>query len=445
MLLAVGSVPAHPGASVRRVAAGLWLALVLSGFFLYLGAIDLLGIEPSARTTGPYYLLLAAGLLATAWSRRDVLRSRLRQSSRTQRTWLVAAALLAGWFLVTATLRSDSVTARDASFLLVAFCLPSALAALSFRGEDVRWLARGLVALGLVFALVSVGALIRLAEGVARFTPIDELDPISAATTAVMGAIAALTLRPASQRGRVAQWVAVAALVATAIIPGSRGPLLALGVAVAVLAALAFRRVGTLLPAVAAGVVLGLVGAELAGSTYYLGVDVPGIAAPAPTGASFSGERLPENVLEQEPISSTDIRSDLLLDAIRAVPDRPLTGHGVGMLRADSEGIRRMVRAGRIDEEDTLTHPHNALVEAAYSLGLPGLLLLLTLVVTSALALLRLMRDGRERQPTLLAVGVAAAVAISANLSGELGTDAWLWVALALPVALSVPRPDTPA
>lgn len=443
MVSAAGSESPRTRDLVARAAPGLWIAFALSGFFLYLGTLDLVGIRPQARITGPYYLLLAGGLLAVAWTRRDLLRMRLRRSSRLEQTWLVAAAVLAAWFLVTATLRSDGEIARNASFLIVVFCLPSALAVLALRVDDLVWLAAGLFAFGLLYAGVSAVALIDVQRGAARFSPIDELDPISAATTATFGALACLTLRAGSRRVLVAQACVVAALVAAAIVPGSRGPLLALALGVAAIAALAFRRVWVLLPAVAAGAVLGVVAAEIVGTTNHLSIDVPGIDAPPITSGDVNGPPLAPEMLPEDPISSTDIRRDLLLDALRAIPDQLLLGHGVGMLRADSEGIRRMVEAGSLDEEDTLTYPHNVVLEAAYSLGLPGLALLLALIATSAAALVRLVRGDRARHATLLASALAAAVAVTSNLSGALGMDAWLWVALALPIALHAARRDT--
>jgi O-antigen ligase len=446
MLSVPGLGPALSGATARRAAPGLWLAFALTGFFLYLGAIDLVGVEPNARITGPFYLVLAAGLLAVAWTRRELLRARARSSTRLERTWAASALLLGAWFLVTATLRSEGDVARDATFLLVVFCLPSVLAVLALRAADLRWFAGGLVTAGLVFACVSAAALLRLDEGVARFSPIDELDPISAATIAVVGTLACLTLAPSSRQGRIGQWLALVALVAAAVLPGARGPLLALAVGALTIWLVARRDVLRLASAVAVGALVGLVAAEIAGSTYYLGVDVPGIDAPAPTGPGFTGSRLPPRLLEGEPISSTDTRRELLRDALRAIPDRPLLGHGVGMLRADSEDMRRLVAEGRIDEEDTLTHPHSALVEAAYSLGLPGLALLLALVVTAAISLVRLVTGRARREPaTLLAAGIATSVAVTANLSGELGMDAWLWVALALPIALGAARRERQA
>ena len=431
-----GSPEATGDATGTSKTPGLLVALALNGFFLYLGTLDVLGIEPNSRITGPYYLALAAGLTAAAFSRRNVLRRRLLKETGLVRVWAAAAAILGAWFLLTAVFRSEGRVARDASFLFAFYCLPSVLATLTFHLRDVLWFARGLVATGLGFGLLSAIQLLRLDEGAARFSPVDELNPITAAATAALGALACLALRAETRRGRIAQAGAAVLLVATAVVPGGRGPLLALAVGVSVLALLQGRNAWRLVLPAVVGLAVGLVAAEHAGTTSYLGVDVPLLDAPAPTGADFTGEVPAPGTLSQEPISSARIRRALLTDAVEAVPERPLAGHGVGMLRDDSEDTRRMVEAGRIDPGDTLTHPHSVVVESAYSLGLPGLVLLLTAVGAALLALLRTIRTAARAPPTLLAAAFFAASAVTANLSGELGMDAYVWVAVALPVVV---------
>lgn len=427
--------------AVAGAVPGLLLALSLNGFFLYLGALDLAGVEPRAALTGPYYLLVGTGLSAVVLRGRRRLVARLHEGGTLVRVWAAAAAALAAWFLVTATLRSDGELARDAAILLVLAGIPSALATLTFDRQDIDWLVRGLVATGVAYAIVSTGALVTLDEAAARFSPIDELDPISAAKIAALGAVACLLLRPRTRRGRVLQGTAVALLVATSILPAGRGPLVALAVALAVAVLVAPRLLRITATAVAAGGVVGVLATGYAGSSYYLRIDVPVFddAAP-PTGPDFTGERPSQTPDEQEPISSAGIRRYLLEKAIRAVPDAPLLGHGVGSLEDDSPDTLRMVSAGRLDPDRTRTHPHNVLVEAAYSLGLLGLVPLLVCVGAAAVALVRAGRRARDSLGTLFAAGFAAAAAVNSSLSGELGMDAYVWVALALPVALYLAR-----
>ena len=107
----------------------------------------------------------------------------------------------------------------------------------------------------------------------------------------------------------------------------------------------------------------------------------------------------------------------------------------MGTLVDDSPDTLRMVRAGRI-EGGVTTHPHNVLVESLYSLGIIGLGLFVTFVGASLAALVRLLRRGRERFLVRFALVFAAVAAVDSSISGELGSDAYLWVALALPVVL---------
>jgi hypothetical protein len=237
---------------------------------------------------------------------------------------------------------------------------------------------------------------------------------------------------------------AAALLVAAAVLPGARGPLLALAVGVVAVAALDPRRIVRLiLPAVALGLVLGVLAAERAGSTYYLGLGIPGLEGAPPTGVDFRGDRLPADLLGEKPISTASIRGEVLREAVSEIPDALVLGHGVGELRDNSAETQRLIDLGRLTEEDTLTHPHNALVESAYSLGLVGLALFLAAIAGGGIALARLVSAGRRRPETLLAAGLAAAAAVNSSLSGELGMDAYIWIALALPVALYASRAAT--
>ena len=426
------------GAVASSWAAPILVALTLSGFWLYLGALDLVGREPFSALTAAYYAGVGLAMLAAAWSTRHVLRERLRSGTHAFWAWALSAATLGAWFLVTAVARSDGTYARDAAILLVISTLPSALLVLLLKNGSFERLGIALVGLGLLFASLDVVVLALQDERSARFTPIHLLNPISAAQVTALGAVACVALNPTSSRGRLAQGAAFGLLVAASIVPASRGVILALAVALLAVLLLVPRRALRLLPALALGVLLGLFAAGYSGSSYYLGFGLPLVDDEAPpTGPDFSGVRgSPTALAAEESISTVAIRRYLVKKALRAVPEAPLLGHGVGALVDDSPEARRMIRSGELDADETRTYPHNVFVEAAYSLGLLGLGPLLACVALTARALLRTVRRAREGATTTLAVAFVAFAAVSANVSGALGSDAYFWVALALPIGI---------
>ena len=427
----------------RRNLAGfalppLLLAMSLSGLWVYLGTLDLAGVAPRSVLTGGYYFVLGSGLAAAAWAGRDTIRRRLSTQSRVPLVWLVAAGALALWFLANVALLSSGTVARDAAALLVLSSAPSALAVLSLSRAQLRVAAGAVVGLALGLAAVGLAVLLTGSEPSARFSPIDELDPITTAHVTAMGAVVLLAWRFATQRAQLAQGVGVAVLTGLTILPASRGALLALFAGlVAVGLVLRKRFFPILLPAVIIGLTAGAIASTVTGADYYLGIDVPGFEIEPPEHVvDFTGEEAPTGLVAgQEPISSLAIRRYLMRKALEDVPDRPLFGHGVGMLLNDSPDALRMVRSGSV-KQLTRTHPHNVLVESLYSLGVLGFTLFVALVGTSAVALLRVLKSGRERLLALVALALAALTAVNASVSGEIGSDAYLWVALALPVAL---------
>jgi hypothetical protein len=76
------------------------------------------------------------------------------------------------------------------------------------------------------------------------------------------------------------------------------------------------------------------------------------------------------------------------------------------------------------------------LIESVYSLGILGLVLFLAVSLLAVFALAAIVRRGALRFGSLLALGFAAFTAVNVMVSGEIGSDASLWVAMALPVAL---------
>jgi hypothetical protein len=186
------------------------------------------------------------------------------------------------------------------------------------------------------------------------------------------------------------------------------------------------------------GLAAGTFGSAVSGSDFYYSVDVPwleGRIGPPGAGADFTGERPDPASLNQEPISTFAIRRYLISKALHESLDSPILGNGVGMLVDDSPDTLRMIRAERI-AAGVKTHPHNALVESLYSLGIFGLAMFTALVALSGFALVRVLR----RNPGSIAVRFAAAFAavavVNSNLSGEIGSDADLWIVMALSIAL---------
>lgn len=403
-----------PSGALARVRAEvgrswpMWLvAFSLNGFFLYLAALDAVDVGPTTPITAAYYGLVCTALLATAWIRREAIETRLRAGRRLVAVCVGAAAVLAAWFLVNTALLSDGPLGRRLAGLLVLWSLPTALVALSLRRDEIPRVAEGLVALALVFVPIEAWAAVRAGGDVFRFSPIADLDVISAGLIPALGAVAALSLQTSSRWGRAAQLAIVVVLVAAAVVPGSRGPILAL-----IVAALAMALVR---PSPATVVTLATLAAGLAvGSTIGSQVGSFGYLA---TG-------------QDEEISTLSIRRQWLEDALEETPDRPLFGHGVGMFEDRTPEARQMGVEGQ------RTYPHNTFVEAAHALGVVGLVAFVAFVGAAVLALVRVVRR-RGRDPAVaFAVGIGALAFANTNVSGEIGSDALLWAAAALALAL---------
>ena len=220
--------PASLGSALRRSWPAWLVAYSLNGFFVYLAVLDAVDVRPRTALTAMYYGLLCVALLATAWRRRSVAIARVLPRQRTVVAFVSAAAMLSVWFVLNTALLSDGTFAARLAGLLVLWSIPTALVAGTLRRSDVPEVARGLTALSLGFVAIEIFALARVGTGVFRFSPIAELDPISAGLIPAVGAIAALSLRPASRHKRLLQRAAVIVLVAAAVVPGSRGPMIAL-------------------------------------------------------------------------------------------------------------------------------------------------------------------------------------------------------------------------
>jgi O-antigen ligase len=415
-LIAAESREEGAGGSLRARLAGPALGFSLNGFFVYLGALAAVGIEPRTALTGAYYGLLGVALLALAWPGRRRIAARIDAGGRTAAVFAASAALLAAWFLASAALLSDGTApSRRFAAQLLFWTVPSVLLALSLNQRQLVGALWTVAGLGLLFVLVDVVALlVPSGEDLGdRFSPIPDLDPITAAQIPALGAVALVCLSLRDGRLAAGRLAALFVLAAFAVIPGSRGPLAALAVGSVAVLALAWRRTG---PLVIAALVLGAAAGAL-------------IATEVGSERHLTSELSSSGSGDTAPISSLNIRKQLLEKAVRAVPDAPLLGNGVGTLVDDTPEARRMGIAGRA------TYPHNNFVEAIYSLGAFGLALYAAAVAAAAWALVQVARRARD---ALAVFGVAffAFAFVSSNMSGELGADAWLWTAAALGVAL---------
>jgi O-antigen ligase len=407
---------ARAGSALRSVdLPALALALSVNGFFLYLAVLDVLNVTPRTAITATYYAVVGALMVTLAWRSRDVVAARLRSASRVPRAYALVAAALAAWYLANVALLSEGTLSRKFAALLVLWSLPSALLAASLTRRQVDAFVRGLFALGLVFCVFELVALLRNSPDANRYSPIADLDPISAGLIPATAAIAALALRPGDRRGRMLQLTAFAALVAATVLPGSRSPVLSLLVGGGLVAVFAWRRLGpAVLAALAIGLAAGWLLSRAVGSAGYYTTGVPGFGTTATT----------------QPISTFNLRREWWTTAIKDIPDRPIFGHGVAMLRDETPEARRMGIAGeRISV-------HNALIESAYSLGAIGFALYVTLLALVVVALVRLRGRFRADAAVLFALAFSAFALVNANVSGQIGDDGVGWAAATLAVAL---------
>jgi len=419
------------GARLRKLAAESWqgwtLGFALNGFFVYLAGLDAIDVHPRTAFTGAWYALVGAICLAAAWPNRELLQRRLEARATSVRVYVVSAALLALWFVANVLLVARSTAGLKFAALLVLWSLPAAILAASAPPRQLRNAAWAIVVLGGFYVSIEAVALARTPE-VQRFTPIASLDPISAGLIAGLAAVSLLALDPRRPRYRVLQTLALVVFVTGATVPGSRGPVIATVGGCIAGALVAWRR---LLPvtvvALALGLGIGVVLARDVGTEAYLTQSVPGLEpqAPAPSQPASDQSVAPE---EPEPISTLNMRRAWFHAALAQAPDRPIFGHGVAQLVDNTPEAHRMGVAGEH------IYPHNTFAEAAFSLGLLGLVPYVALVLTAFWAFVGLVR--RQSEYAVLAAAVGGFAFFATNVSGEIGTDAVLWVASAMLVTL---------
>jgi O-antigen ligase len=399
-------------AIVRRY-PGTIVALSWSGFWLYLGGLSLLGIHTRTAYTVVAYAAIACALGLFAWSRRALLVQRLRRSDSIGRVWLAAATLLAISFAVGSLVTGHGPLPHRLLGVLVIATIPTAIAIAAFRRRDFEETQAALVVLGIVFTTVDLIASRHGAPASGRFSPIRDLDPISASLIGAVACIAAVAYRPATSRARLAQAAVCLYLAAGSAVNGSRGPAVALIFAILVLVAIEHSR---RIVALGAAVALGL----FAGSV----VEQYAIGQPPPL-ASLVHETTSPNKPQQPdvtsvPLSSMSIRRQWLMSALRQVPDKPLLGHGVGML------VDNTPEAAAMGIKGERVYPHNDAVEAAFSLGIPGTIFFAAFLLLPLLAFWR-RRTELNRSLTPFVLGLFSFAFAESNFSGEIGTDVILW------------------
>jgi O-Antigen ligase len=416
---------ARPRASVAAVAIKTgwpaWLAaLSINGFFVYLAVLDAVGTAPRTALTAAYYTVLGLLLGLAAWHRRSHLRERLGYGGRLANVAAVSAAVLVAWFLLNVALLSEGSLAHHLAAVLVLSTVPTALLIAALSARQLTRVAYGIVGLGTAFVLVEAVDLPHTHGQYLRYSPIAELDPISAARVPALAAVAVLVLRPADRRVRALLLACFTVFVASSVIPGSRGPVLGLVAAVGTLVLVQeaqWRKRVAILACLVVGLAAGFGGASQIDSSGHIETALP----------SFGGSN---GGLSGEGISSSRIRVEWLKQAVSDIPDRPLFGHGVAMLADRTPEAERMGIAGE------RIYPHNSVVEAAYSLGVVGLASYVVFFGAAAWALARIAWRQRRNTAVLLAVGLGAYGFVEVNVSGEIGTDVVAWTAAALAIAL---------
>ena len=292
------------------------------------------------------------------------------------------------------------------------------------RPRELTALADGLVALALLLVPIEALAIAQAGTDVFRFSPIADLDVISAGLIPAVGAIAALSLRPTSARGHILQLAIVTVLVAAAVVPARAGrcsrswprP---------------WRCVLIRPPRLAAAAGVAWRSGSSVGSAHRLEhrlASVTSTSTPCPSRSSQPG-RPGES---RPPISTLSVRRHWIEDAVRETPERPIFGHGVGMFEDNTPEARlmgvegqRTVPAQHVRGGGVLVRlPRPARVRRLRGFSGGG-----------ARGGRRNRAESREPAvPFALALGVFALV--NTNISGEIGSTPLLWSAVAIALAL---------
>ena len=243
-----------------------------------------------------------------------------------------------------------------------------------------------------------------------RFSISSELNPIQLGRESAQGLIIGVYALIASRRGslRALALCLSPALGVSLIAAGSRGPVLGALVGLVVLLALTLKERETRLRLVF------FVGA---------GVAMAVLAAQILPGQSIS-RSLSFLTGSGSGLSSTG-RYALWSEAQSLFVDHPLFGIGTGGFFA-ADGVNH--------------YPHNLLVEVAAELGFVGLALLLAFLVSSAASVARARRvsSGEDRSAAAVVTALFAAALVNSLFSGDIQTNAGLWLAAGLGLGLTL-------
>jgi O-antigen ligase len=243
-----------------------------------------------------------------------------------------------------------------------------------------------------------------------RFTISSELNPIQLGRESAQGLIIGVYALIASRRGslRALALCLSPALGVSLIAAGSRGPVLGALVGLVVLLALTLKERETRLR------LIFFVGSGLA---------VAVLAAQILPGQSIS-RSLSFLTGSGSGLSSTG-RYALWSEAQSLFVDHPLFGIGTGGFFA-ADGVNH--------------YPHNLLVEVAAELGFVGLALLLAFLVSSGASLARAWREssGEDRSGAAVVAALFAAALVNSLFSGDIQTNAGLWLAAGLGLGLTL-------
>jgi O-Antigen ligase len=439
-----GIISAVSFAALVAFRPGWFLALAMGGFYVYVAALDLANHSPRTVTTMSYYALLCIALLCVVARGLPVIVGRLHARIALTATWLAAAIWLAVWFTTSVVVFSGSETAYRFLGVFILLTVPATLALLGFSHENFAQLRNGLTALAIGVAVADILALIAGRGAVNfRFSPFESLDYINASIVPAVGAIALLS----DLRQEVWSWfvqvLVSAGLIAACILAGGRGALISVGVTLVTMAILGRRRilVGVVV-AIAVGATAGAIGASQIGTTQLPSIrslldaeqvsttasERPMLLSVGPTAQKRRVE--PSATLAPEPISSTRMRREWILESFRGFRDRPIAGHGVAQLVNTTDDARRLGTYGE------RIWPHNDVAEAAHALGLLGLVPFVLLAALPVVAIIRMRRFGVASSIYLFSVGLYIFAMTQSNFSGEIGTDVFLWGAGAMVVGI---------
>jgi O-antigen ligase len=396
----------------------------LNGFYVYLAIFDLANKE---RHAGVYYGALGVALLFAAYLRRGHLFPRLTTPDRIVRGWLVAACALGLWFVANGLLYR--VGGHETNVILGVFAaltVPAVLLALTLDRQAFRELLVGVVALGCAFAVADCIALVqgpKLVDG--RFTPLASIDPITAGLVPAVAAAALLGLETGVGPRRLLYGAVLALLIAAAVLAGSRGPVVTLVLVLLTAVLCQWRqRLALVCAALLVGGALAWSAGTWVGSSRYLAQSVRDTSPPVSA---------PTNDADTTPTPPSTIRMRWywIKSALRAVPDKPLLGHGIVSLRDRSPAAYALGVGGE------LVYPHNDAVEAIYSLGVIGFFPFLLALVAPAFLI--------RRRGVAYSAGILFVAAFAeSNFSGEIGLDSVLWTTSALLVAARADRCKAP-